>query len=330
MNKKFLIHVLILLILTLLVFIANLFFGSVILSLNDINNSGTSVIFFDIRIPKSFTALFAGASLALCGALLQNLFRNPLAGPYVLGVSSGSSLFVAVAIIIINGCGFSSGYFFGKTLITLSSITGALMVTFLILLVSKKTKNNITVLLVGIMLSQIFGALQSVVEFVANADSLKTFVLWGMGSVSNTVSKDLLIIMPICILFFIITLFYAKPLNAILLNDAYATNLGINVNKLRMAIIIISAILTGLITAFCGPIAFVGLSVPIACRLFFRTSNQLHQVVYCLFIGAISLLICDTICQLISNSFALPVNTVTTILGSPVVIYLLFKSKAAV
>ncbi len=327
MKSKFTIHVLVLLLLTALVFTANLFLGSVKLSFSDLNDPNTSIIFYDIRLPKAFTALFAGAALALCGALMQNLFRNPLAGPYVLGVSSGASLCVAIAIIMVNTSGFSGNYFFGKSLISLTSIAGALLVTFLILFVSQRTKSNVTVLLVGIMLSQIFGALQSLVEFLASAESLKTFIVWGMGSVSNTTGKDVLIIAPLCLLLFIITLFFAKPLNAVLLNDAYAQNLGINVNKLRVAIIIITAILIGVITAFCGPIAFVGLSVPIACRLLFKTSHQLHQMVYCLLFGAITLLLCDTVCQLVGNSFALPINTVTTIMGSPVVIYLLFRSK---
>lgn len=327
---KFLIHVLILLVLTLIIFCANLFFGSVNLSFADIRDPDLSVIFYDIRLPKSFTALFAGAALALCGALMQNLFRNPLAGPYVLGVSSGASLFVAIAVIFVNVSGFSSNYFVGKSLISLSSIAGAMLVTFLILVVSQKTKSNITVLLVGIMLSQILGALQNLVEFLGSAENLKTFIVWGMGSVSNTTMNDIYIIAPICTLLFILTLFYSRSLNAILLNDSYAQNLGINVYALRITVIVITATLIGVITAFCGPIAFVGLSVPIACRLIFKTSHQLHQMVYCLFMGAIVLLFCDTICQLLSNSFALPVNTVTTIVGSPVVIYLLFKSKSAV
>ncbi len=327
MTNKFILNIILLLAATVVLFFANLFLGSVNLSFSDLHDSMASVIFYQIRLPKSFTAVFAGASLALCGMLMQALFRNPLAGPYVLGVSSGASLFVAIAIIIMNNSLMGLNYFLGKTLISMASVAGALLVTILILFVSKKTKNNITVLLVGIMLSQILGAFQGLIEFMASPNTLKSFVVWGMGSVSGTGMNDVMIMVPVCLLVFLACLFMAKPLNAILLNESYAQNLGINVNQLRTTVIIITAVLTGIITAFCGPIAFVGLSVPIACRLLFKTSDQLQQMVYCIFMGAIVLLVCDTLCQLLSNNFALPINTVTTLIGSPVVIYLLFRSK---
>jgi iron complex transport system permease protein len=148
-----------------------------------------------------------------------------------------------------------------------------------------------------------------------------------MGSVSNTTLFDIGILFPVVALVFILTLFLSKSLNALLLNESYAQNLGINIAQLRLKIIIITAVLTGIITAFCGPIAFVGLSVPIASRLFFKSTHQFNQLMYCFMLGAITLLFCDTICQLISRDYLLPINTITTILGSPVVIYLLFKSK---
>lgn len=322
-SSKFIGHVILLVVLTAVLFFANLMLGTVNFFPSDLSDPTASVIFDQIRIPKSFTALFAGASLALCGLLMQTLFRNPLAGPYVLGVSSGASLFVAIAVIFVNS--MPAGYLFGKTLVSLSAIVGALLVTVLILYVSRKTKSNITVLLVGIMLSQILGALQAVVEFMASAESLKSFVIWGMGSVSGTTGRDLLLIIPLCLVLFAICLFLAKPLNAILLSEAYAQNLGVNVNRLRTMVILVTAILTGIITSFCGPVAFVGLSVPVASRLLFRTSVQLQQMIYVMLCGAIVLLFCDTVCQLLSNSFALPINTVTTLAGSPFVIYLLFK-----
>ncbi|MGZ4038650.1 MAG: FecCD family ABC transporter permease, partial [Bacteroidia bacterium] len=278
MNRnKFILHVIVLLLLTAALFFANLFLGTVNFSFADLSDPTSSLIFSQIRIPKSFTALFAGASLALCGLLMQTLFRNPLAGPYVLGISSGASLFVAITVMLINSAGIAGNYFFGKTLVSVASIAGALLVTVLILFVSKKTKSNITVLLVGIMLSQVLGALQGVIEFMASAESLKSFVIWGMGSVSGTVGRDLVIIVPVCLIAFAMCLFLSKPLNAILLSETYAQNLGVNVNRLRTTVILLTAILTGIITAFCGPIAFVGLSVPIACRLLFKTSGQLHQ-----------------------------------------------------
>jgi iron complex transport system permease protein len=302
----------------------NLFYGSVTLSLNDISAGTNRTIFYDIRLPKTFTAFLAGGGLAVAGLLMQTLFRNPLAGPYVLGVSSGASLMVAVVMMVFGGV---TNYFEGKALISVAAISGALLVMAFILFISKRSKSNITVLLVGLMFSQILGAIQGIIEYVANPVSLKSFVIWGMGSVSNTTNNDLVLFIPIVSIVFFSALFLSKSLNALLIGEAYAVNLGINVNGLRILIIVVTALLTGIITAFCGPIAFVGLSVPIASRLIFKTSNQLHQLLYCFILGAITLLLCDSVCQLLSGSYMLPINTITTILGSPVVIYLLFKSK---
>jgi iron complex transport system permease protein len=323
-RNSFILHVLILLLITVALLFVNLFFGTITISLSDLKDGIASDIFYNIRIPKTFTAILAGGSLAISGLLMQTLFRNPLAGPYVLGVSSGAGLFVAIAMILFGGV---SNYFIGKSLIGISAVTGSLLVMSLVLFISKRSRSNTTVLLVGIMISQILGAFQGLIEYMSDPAALKSFVVWGMGSVSNTSNKDIFILLPVCLIFCFATLFLSKPLNAILLNETYAQNLGINVNRLRLIIIVITAVLTGLITAFCGPIAFVGLSVPIACRLLFKTSHQLHQITYCFLIGAITLLLCDSICQILSESYALPINTITTILGSPVVIYLIFKSK---
>lgn len=323
-NKSFIVNTLVLLILSMLLIFVNLFFGTIAISFSDLKEGIAADIFYNIRVPKTVTAVVAGGSLAISGLLMQTLFRNPLAGPYVLGVSSGAGLFVAIAMILFGGV---SNYFVGKSLISISAITGSVLIMSLVLFISKRSRSNTTVLLVGIMLSQILGAFQGLIEYMSNPAALKSFVVWGMGSVSNTSNKDIFILLPVCLIFCFGTLFLSKPLNAILLNETYAQNLGINVNRLRMMIIFITAILTGLITAFCGPIAFVGLAVPIACRLLFKTSHQLHQITYCFLVGVITLLLCDSICQILSNSYALPINTITTILGSPVVIYLIFKSK---
>lgn len=311
----------------LLLFFADLFFGSV--NLFSIKNNQTlfDTILYSIRIPKAITCICAGSALALCGLLMQSLFRNPLAGPYVLGISSGASLFVAIATMLLTSINVSGLFLFGKSMITLFSVAGAFIITLLILFISKRNKSNVTVLLVGIMLSQILGALQGLIEYMASGNSLKTFIIWGMGSVSSTTLDDLIVIVPIFILAVVSTFFLVKPLNAILLNDNYASNLGVNISSLRLKVILITAILVGVITAFCGPIAFVGISVPIASRLFFKTSNHLHQIVFCLLLGAGVVLLADVICQIMSSHFMLPINTITTIIGSPIVLYLLFKSK---
>lgn len=316
-----------LLLFLIVLFICDLCFGSVNLFSVDSTDPLFNTILLDIRLPKALTSIIAGSGLALCGLLMQSLFRNPLAGPYVLGVSSGSSLFVAIATMVLTSINISGFYFMGKSIVTLFSITGAFCVTSIILMISKKTKSNVTILLVGLMLSQILGAMQGLIEFVSSADNLKTFIVWGMGSVGSTTLKDLWFVIPIYSIAVFSSFFLIKSLNAILLNEQYAENLGINVNQLRLIIITITAVLVGVITAFCGPIAFVGISVPIASRLFFKTSHHLHQIVFCLLIGACVVLTADIICQVSSDQFVLPINTVTTLIGSPVVIYLLFKSK---
>lgn len=329
-RSKFILTIIYLTLFLTALIICDLCFGSINLFSLEKSSSLFTTILYDIRLPKTLTSIIAGSGLALCGLLMQSLFRNPLAGPYVLGVSSGSSLFVAIATMLISSIHVSDFFLMGKSIVTLFSIAGAFFVTLIILMVSRKNKSNVTVLLVGLMLGQILGAIQGLIEYMSNADDLKTFVMWGMGSVGSTTLQDLLFIAPIYLLTILCSFFFIKQLNAILLNEQYAQNLGINVNKLRIAIIIITAILVGVITAFCGPIAFVGISVPIASRLFFKTSHHLHQMVFCLLLGACVVLAADVLCQVLSTQFMLPINTVTTLIGSPVVIYLLFKSKLSI
>ncbi len=324
MTKSPAVNIILLLTGLVLLFYLNLFFGSTTLNWSDVQSGIAHTIFYDIRLPKSITAIIAGGGLAVAGLLMQTLFRNPLAGPYVLGVSSGAGLAVAIAMMLFGGI---TDYLAGKSLISAAAVSGSLLVMLLVLFISKRSKSNITVLLVGVMFSQILGAAQGIIEYVSNPASLKSFIVWGMGSVSNTTLTDVKLITVIVMMLVTFTLFLSKSLNALLLNEAYAQNLGINVNRLRIFIIIITACLTGIITAFCGPIAFVGLSVPIASRLIFKTSHQLHQIVYSFLLGALTLLLCDCICQLLSSNYLLPINTITTLIGSPVVIYLLFKSK---
>ncbi len=304
--------------------------GSVNILSDETTHAMANTILVSIRLPKTLTCIVAGSALAVSGLLMQSLFRNPLAGPYVLGISSGSSFMVAIATMLLTSVSVSGFALMGKSFITLFSILGALGVTLIILIISKKNKSNITVLLVGLMLAQILGALQSLIEFLSNAESLKTFVLWGMGSVGSTTLHNLYFIVPLVSITILSSFFMVKGLNAILLNDAYAQNLGINVSQLRMIVILITSVLVGIVTAYCGPIAFIGISVPIASRLLFKTSSHFYQLFFCILLGAIMLVFSDLICQVVSSQIILPINTVTTIIGSPVVLYLLFKSKLQV
>ncbi len=296
----------------------------------DLNNKialANDFIFWQIRFPKSITAILAGSSLALSGLILQIIFRNPLAGPYVLGISSGASLMVAASILSGSSFSFIYNYFYGKTYIVFSAITGSLIITFLILFISKKISSNVILLLIGLMISQICGALQTSLEYFSDSNSLKTFVVWGMGSLANTTQSDLYIYFTFYFIFMLSIFCFIKPLNAMLLGKNYASNLGINFYKNRFYLILISSALTGLTTAFCGPIAFIGIAIPILSRLIFKTSKQQVHLFSCILIGSSTLLLSDAISNSIFNSISLPINMITTFIGAPLVIYLMFKTK---
>jgi iron complex transport system permease protein len=296
-------------------------------SINLSSLSPTNFIFCEIRLPKTLTAILAGSTLSIAGLILQIIFRNPLAGPYVLGISSGASLLVAFTILSGTSVGLFTYSFIGKSVVVFSSIIGSLCVTLLILALAKKINSNIILLLIGLMLSQIFGAMQGALEYFANPNDLKNFVIWGMGSLSNTTLSDLKIYLPVTILMLGSLVFFIKPLNAFLMGQNYAINLGINYNKNRFYLILISSVLTGITTAFCGPIAFVGIAVPLLSRMIFNTSQQKIHLFSCMLIGACILLFSDVVCHTFSNTSTLPINMITTFVGAPLVIYLLFKNK---
>lgn len=284
-------------------------------------------IFWEIRLPKTLTAIVAGSSLSVAGLILQIIFRNPLAGPYVLGISSGASLMVALSVLMGQSLNLFVNYFVGKSFIVISAISGSLIVTFLILFISKKISSNIILLLIGLMFSQICGALQTALEYFSDPNSLKTFVVWGMGSLGNTTLEDLSLYAPIALICLGSLLFFVKPLNALLLGQNYASNIGIDYGKSRFYLILISSLLTGLTTAFCGPIAFVGIAVPILSRMLFSTSKQHLHVFSSLLIGSTILLSSDAISHSAISNLALPINMITTFIGAPLVIYLMFKNK---
>jgi len=284
-------------------------------------------IFWQIRIPKTITALIAGSTLSIAGLILQVLFRNPLAGPYVLGISSGASLAVAISILAGNAFNLFSDFFIGKSFIVLAAITGSFIATMLILFVSKRVSSNVVLLLIGLMFAQICAALQMALEYFADPNSLKSFIVWGMGSLSNNTNDDLLIFAPFSILCLLALVFFIKPLNAMLLGQNYAQNVGIDFNRSRFFLILVSSLLTGVTTAFCGPIAFVGIAVPILSRMIFSTSKQGVHIISCLLIGCSILLYADALCNSVFNNVSLPINMITTFIGAPLVIYLMFKNK---
>ncbi|MCW3077358.1 MAG: Iron transporter [Bacteroidetes bacterium] len=302
-----------------------LFGGSELSHISNVDSG--NFILWQIRFPKTITAILAGGTLSVSGLILQVLFRNPLAGPYVLGISSGASLLVAITILSGSGIGLFSNYILGKSIVVFSSVCGSFLVTFLILYLSKRISSNVILLLIGLMLSQVCGALQGALEYFANPADLKSFVMWGMGSLSATTNADLYIYMTVSALCLLSLIFFIKPLNAFLLGQNYSTNIGINYSSNRFYLILISSVLTGITTAFCGPIAFVGIAVPLLSRMIFKTSRQQTHLLSCMLIGSIILLFSDVLCHSFSQSSILPINMITTFLGAPLVIYLLFKNK---
>ncbi|MBQ2290834.1 MAG: iron ABC transporter permease [Paludibacteraceae bacterium] len=273
-------------------------------------------ILIHIRLPKMLTAILAGASLSVAGLMMQTLFRNPLAGPYILGVSSGASL--GVALLTMCGVAISS-----SGLISGSAIIGCLITMLLVMLIAKRIRSNITLLIVGMMVGNIAGALVNMIQNFANPDSLKLFIVWTLGSL-NSVSWDELptLIIGIAIAA-ILVLMLIKPLNGLLLGEDYARGLGINVERTRWMLVLASCLLAGSVTAFCGPIAFIGVAVPHIARGILTTSNHRLTIPASALIGANILLICDILCNL--STYALPISTMSALFGAPIILWIVLK-----
>lgn len=302
-----------------------LYGGSEPIDLSGISSS--DFIFWQIRFPKTLTAIAAGSSLAAAGLVLQVIFRNPLAGPYVLGISSGASLMVGICLLAGHWLQHVSGFFAGKSFIVLAGISGSFLITCLVLFISKRVNSNIVLLLIGLMISQVCGAIQGTLEYFSDPGSLKTFVIWGMGSLGSTTNSDLAIYLPIAATGLAAMLLFIKPLNALLLGQNYAQNIGIDFTRSRFYLILISSVLTGVTTAFCGPVAFVGIAVPILSRMIFSSSRQQLHFFSCLLCGPILLLLSDALGNSLVPNVSLPINMITTFVGAPLVIYLMFKNK---
>lgn len=317
-------------------FVVNISLGSVFIPLKDwaailLNDAPVevyNVIVLDYRLPKALTAIIVGSGLGISGLLMQTLFRNPLAGPFVLGISSGASLGVAVIIL---GSGI-----FGTTLAALlvskwSIIAAASLGSFLVLLavlsVSTRVRDTMAILIIGLMFGSITAAIVSVLSYFSSAEQLQQYVFWGFGNLSNLSWGELSIFSVIYCLGLIICLISIKSLNILLLGDRYATSLGLNLKKSRLVIIIATSLLSGSITAFAGPIAFIGLAIPHLTRQFFRTTDHKILVPAVILMGAIVMLFCDTIAQVPTSELTLPINAITALVGAPVVIWILVKQR---
>lgn len=336
MNINFTYSFLALSILLILCFFANISLGSVSIPLTAIFESfmGTldheswPYIINDYRLPKAFTAILVGSGLGISGLLMQTLFRNPLAGPYVLGISSGASLGVA---LIILGAGIFGGLFntllVSKWSIIIAASLGSFLVLSAVLIVSSKVRDTMAILIIGLMFGSITAAVVSVLSYFSSAEQLQQYIFWGFGSLGNLSWHELGIFFTVYIIGLFLTLFSIKALNSLLLGENYAKSLGLNIKQSRLIIIIATSLLAGTITAFAGPIAFIGLAIPHITRQVFTTSNHKVLLPAVFLFGAIIMLICDSIAQLPSSDYTLPINAITSLIGAPVVIWLLVRKR---
>ena len=303
--------------------------GSVWISphrLINIANSQSPVanILLHLRLPKMITAILAGASLSVAGLMMQTLFRNPLAGPYILGVSSGASLGVALVTMVttILPLAFSLS---PHSLIATSAIIGSMLTMMLVMLFARRIRSNVTLLIVGMMVGNIAGALVNMIQNFANPDSLKLFIVWTLGSLSGVSWDELPILTIGIVLAAILVLMLIKPLNGLLLGEDYARGLGIHVERIRWMMVLASCLLAGSVTAFCGPIAFIGVAVPHIARGIFATSNHRLTVPASALIGANILLVCDILCNL--GTYSLPISTMSALFGAPIILWIVLKKK---
>ena len=315
--------------------ILDVFFGSVSIKASDVikaiftnADSNFEIIILKFRLPKAITALTVGVALSLSGLQMQTVFRNPMAGPYVLGISSGASLGVAFVIL-----GFSSNITtvslsgLGNWILVAASWIGAGAVMLLIMVISSKVKDIITILILGIMLSSGISAIVTIMQYFSNETLLKAYVIWTMGSLGNLTASQLNVLLISVLAGVIMSLFSSKMLNALLLGENYASSIGLNVRIARAVIFTCTSILAGSVTAFCGPIGFIGIAVPHIVRILFKTSDHKILIPGTILMGGAVMLISDIISQLPGSESVLPVNAVTSLIGIPVVIWVILRNR---
>lgn len=320
-----------------ILFFLNISLGSITIPFKEIYTSLTGgqaskstweYIIINYRLPKAITAVLVGMGLSISGLLMQTLFRNPLAGPDVLGLSSGASLGVAFVILSASLLPpFLSTLLLSSYGVVLASTLGSTAVLLLVLLVSQRLRDTMAILIVGLMFGSFTSAIVGVLTYFSSAEQLQKFTFWSLGNLGN-LSWTSILILSICVgIGLLLSIFSIKSLNALLLGENYARSLGLNFKKARLIIIFATSILAGSITAYAGPIAFIGLAVPHIAKLIFKTSD--HSVLYwsTLFLGAAIMLICDVISQMPGMEVTLPINAVTSIIGAPIVIWLLVRKR---
>lgn len=324
-----------LVILLLLLALVSLCVGSINISISEsidaLCGNGSDEMHFimiELRFPQMITAILAGSALAVSGLLMQTLFENPLADPSLLGINSGASLGVAIALLVLGGSWtMGDNTLSGIVLTIVAAFVGASIVNVLLVVCSRLLHGNLALLIAGVMVSFVISAIISLLSFYASADGVRSFVVWGLGDFSEVSLQRLPLMIVLTMLPMLMLLWLATPLNAMLLGMDYATNLGINVRSVRTLSLLITGGLTATVTALCGPISFIGLAVPHIARMFFSTSNHRQLLPACVLIGANVALLSLIISHLPGERGILPLAAITPLMGVPIVFYILFKSK---
>ena len=324
-------------VLIVVLFALNLLLGSVsipagdvlrILMGDDSLKPSWQFIILESRLPQAITATLCGASLAVSGLLLQTAFRNPLAGPSIFGINSGAGLGVALVMLFLGG-GLSVGslQLSGFAAILVAAFIGAMAVMALIFFFSTLVRNNVMLLIIGIMIGYISNSAISLLNFFATDEGVKSYMVWGMGSFGGVSMANMPVFVSVSLIGLFGALLLIKPLNALLLGDRYAENLGVNILRVRNWLLIVTGLLTAITTAFCGPVAFIGLAVPHIARLLLTTDNHRQLLPATMLCGAVVALVCNPICFLPGESGVIPLNAVTPLIGAPVIIYVIARKR---
>ena len=318
-------------------FAMNLIVGSVRIPLADVcdilfdkfeGKESWKYIVMENRLPQALTAMLCGASLAVCGLMLQTAFRNSLAGPDVFGISSGAGLGVAIVMLFLGGSVSTTLFTVsGFLAILTSAFIGAIVVTMIILFLSTMVRNSVLLLIVGLMVGYVSSSAVALLNFFASEEGVKSYMVWGMGNFGGVAMDHMLLFALLCLVGIIASIFLIKPLNIMLLGTQYAESLGINIRQIRNLLLVTVGLLTAVTTAFCGPISFIGLAIPHISRLLFRTDN--HQILLpgTVLTGAVIALFCNLICYLPGELGIIPLNAVTPLIGAPVIIYVIIKRR---
>ena len=321
--------------------IVNLLIGSVQIPVDDVCRilvgDTSHEIWYNIvwksRLPQVLTAIVAGAGLAVSGLQMQTVFRNPLAGPSVLGISNGSALGVAFVVLLsgrLGGVALSRLGYLGEAAMSVAAIVGALSVMLLIMWIAQRVKGNVTLLIIGVMIGYLANAIIGVLKFLSPEEDVKAFVVWGLGSFSRVSGDEMVLFVVLMAILIPLSFLLVKSMNLLLLGDKYAANLGLNIHRSRMLVILSSGILVAIVTAYCGPIMFIGLAVPHLARAIFRSSDHRILMPATALCGAVLALLCNFIARMPGFEGALPVNSVTALVGAPIIASVLFRRRQSI